>query len=344
EYQKERSASTPPKTKVEKQLARIWQSVLKVEAVHLEDNFFEIGGDSIQSIQVIAKAQKAGLQIAPNHLFEYQNLRALAQFLEQPNTASSNWSSIATINKGGNKTPLFCIHSGAAHVLFYRNLSKYLDAQQPIYALQPKGLDGQEVAHETIEEMATFYIKELKKIQAEGPYAILGTCFSNAVGLEMAHQLKTAGEELKLLLFVDSGPAYLESSLVRGENKTAQRLGKMLKSGNWRAIQKKLKHRLICLNRFLFTRFKNEQQQNLQGTINNLNLLYKRYTWKPIKEEVVLIRSSEFANLEEKDYHIHQWQKLAKKGLEVHVTEGHHLTLFEEPEVQGLAEKIGRLL
>jgi len=341
---KEKTASTPPKSAIEIQLAAIWKAVLKVDVVHLEDNFFEIGGDSIRSIQVIAKAQKEGLKLTPNHLFEYQNLRELAQFLEQPNTASNNWSSVATINSGGNKTPLFCIHSGAAHVFFYRNLSKHLGSQQPVYALQPKGLDGQEVQHDTIEAMATFYIEELKKVQMKGPYAILGTCFSNAVGIEMAHQLKAAGDELELLLFIDSAPAHLQSSLVRGEKKTVQRFSKMLKSGDWKSIQKKLKHRLIYLNRNLFTRFKNEQQQNLQGTINNLNLLYKRYTWQDIDEKVVLIRSSEFANQAEKDYHVSQWQKLAKKGLEVHVVEGHHLTLFEEPEVQGLAKKIGELL
>ncbi|MEM8523602.1 MAG: amino acid adenylation domain-containing protein [Bacteroidota bacterium] len=340
EYRKEKAASTPPETEVEKQLASIWQAVLKVDVVHLEDNFFEIGGDSIRSIQAIAKAQKAGLKLAPNHLFEYQNLRELAQFLEKPKCATNNWSNVATINKGSNRTPLFCIHSGAAHVLFYRNLSKYLDAQQPIYALQPKGLDGQSMQHDSIEAMAAFYLSEMKKVQPEGPYAILGTCFSNAVGLEMAHQLKAAGEELNLLLFVDSAPAHLLSSLVRGENKTAQRLGKMLKDRDWKSIRRKIRNRFIYLNRFLFTRFKNEQQKNLQSTVNSLNLLYKRYTWQAIEEKIVLIRSSEFSNLPEKDYHVHQWQKLAGKGLEVHVVEGHHLTLFEEPEVKGLAEKI----
>ncbi len=325
-----------PKTDLEKQLANIWQQVLKIEKVSATDSFFDIGGDSIKSIQVIGKAGQQGIAIAPNLLFEYPSIRALAAYLTEAET--SNWSSIATLNQRGTRTPLFCIHSGAAHVFFYRSLAKYLGDDQPVYALQPKGLDGKTVRHDSIEAMAAYYIEEIKRIQPEGPYALLGTCFSNAVGLEMAHQLKAAGDEIESLIFVDSGPVYLQNIEERGGNQPMGRFMEMLSAGDWKGIKRKVRNRGIRLQRKIKQPFLEEQQQHLQSTITNLNDLYNRYSWRPINQAVLFIRSTEFANRSDKDYQVEQWQQLSNHQLEIHLVEGHHLTLFEEPEVEGLAQ------
>ncbi|HEY9895478.1 MAG TPA: condensation domain-containing protein, partial [Candidatus Sericytochromatia bacterium] len=68
----------PPRTAVEKVLARIWSDVLRRELVGVEDNFFELGGDSILSLQIISQANQAGLNLAPKHLFQYQTIAELA--------------------------------------------------------------------------------------------------------------------------------------------------------------------------------------------------------------------------------------------------------------------------
>ncbi|MDN5213760.1 condensation domain-containing protein [Fulvivirgaceae bacterium BMA12] len=71
-----------PGTEAEKKLAAIWSEVLNFEPVGIHDNYFEIGGDSILSIQIIAKANKAGLKLKPNALFDHQTIAALAQSAE----------------------------------------------------------------------------------------------------------------------------------------------------------------------------------------------------------------------------------------------------------------------
>ena len=338
-------------TEVEKQLVSIWEKVLGVSPIGLHDNFFEIGGDSIQSIQVMARAQKAGIKLATNQLFEHQTIGELAHFLEKEKNKpltdgeeNSNWSSVVSLNKKGSGTPLFCIHSGGGHVFFYQPLAQHLGKDKSLYALQPKGLDGKETLHNSIEEMADFYIQEMKKVQPAGPYQILGTCFSNAVGLEMANQLQANGEEVNRLIFVDSGPAYLLGAAERGGKQTTRRFVKMLQDGNWNGIQKKLRNRFIRTKQKALAPLENEQEKNLRLTISNLNELYQQYTWKAFAGEIIFIRSTEFAQRKEKDIHLEQWGKLAKGGLEVHVVEGHHKTLFEEPEVKGLAEKIKAVL
>ncbi len=72
------SSYAPPTTQAEQVLAQIWSDVLGLEQVGIHDNFFSLGGDSILSIQVIAKANQAGLHLTPKQLFEHQTIAGLA--------------------------------------------------------------------------------------------------------------------------------------------------------------------------------------------------------------------------------------------------------------------------
>lgn len=332
----------PPATELEKQLASIWQEVLNLEQVGINANFFDIGGDSILSIQIVAKARKAGISLAANQLFEHQTIADLARSIAanqmDPDT------SLVPLKAQGNKPPLFCIHSGGAHVLFYKQLAEHMDADQPVYGLQPKGLAESKNYHTSIEEMAAHYIREIKKVQAVGPYRILGTCFSNALALEMGNQLRAAGEPIDYLFIIDSGPVHLFGDETRGKAATVRRFWDMLKRGDLHRIKSKIISRLST---------ENKQQERLDAVnpdkdfremIENMNAAYTRYHWTPYPGEIHFIRSSEFHNRPDKKYHLQQWRKLAGGGLKVYVVPGHHLTLFKEPEVQGLAQKLSECM
>ncbi|MEZ5039493.1 MAG: amino acid adenylation domain-containing protein [Saprospiraceae bacterium] len=82
----------PASTAIEQQLIAIWEGVLHLHPIGIHDNFFEIGGDSILSIQIIAKARKAGLSMAPNQIFEHQTIAELALFIQasEKNTTQAN--------------------------------------------------------------------------------------------------------------------------------------------------------------------------------------------------------------------------------------------------------------
>jgi amino acid adenylation domain-containing protein/non-ribosomal peptide synthase protein (TIGR01720 family) len=68
-----------PKTEVEEVLSRVWGEVLGRERVGVEENFFEIGGDSILSIQAVARGREAGVEVTPRQMFERQTIAALAE-------------------------------------------------------------------------------------------------------------------------------------------------------------------------------------------------------------------------------------------------------------------------
>ena len=69
---------TAPTTSVEEELSRIWASVLRLEKIGVHDNFFEIGGDSILSIQIVSRAQQAAIRVTPRQIFEHPTIAELA--------------------------------------------------------------------------------------------------------------------------------------------------------------------------------------------------------------------------------------------------------------------------
>ncbi|MEW6734741.1 MAG: amino acid adenylation domain-containing protein, partial [Acidobacteriota bacterium] len=67
-----------PTTPIEEKLIAVWQQVLGIERIGIHDNYFELGGDSIQCIQIVARARQAGLQITTNQMFEHPTVAELA--------------------------------------------------------------------------------------------------------------------------------------------------------------------------------------------------------------------------------------------------------------------------
>ncbi len=67
-----------PRTEYERRLASVWAKVLRLERVGIDDNYFDLGGDSIISIRLVAAAQREGLDLSPRDIFEHQTIAALA--------------------------------------------------------------------------------------------------------------------------------------------------------------------------------------------------------------------------------------------------------------------------
>lgn len=325
-------------------LVKLWEKVIGTRLIGIHDNYFELGGTSLGAIRLFSEIEKHfGKKLSPTLLISKPTIAQLAEVLSEDKNEEV-WSSIIPMKTSGELPPLFCIHSGGAHVLFYQGLAKHISADRPVYAIQPTGIDGEEEHHGSIREMANDYIREMKKVQPQGPYHLIGTCFGNAVGVEMSHQLQKMGEELAVFYVVDSAPAYLEPPSPNGERKPVSRMFKMVQEGNWKGIIRKFKNRYIRLDKRLKAKSRSEQEIELDEIIDSLNDLYVTYKWKPIEDRVVLIRSTEFSQRKDKGFHLKRWQFLALNRLEVFEVDGHHLTLFDEPEVEGLTKTIDRHL
>jgi thioesterase domain-containing protein/acyl carrier protein len=192
-----------PRDSVESQLVKLWESVLD-KPVGIEDDFFELGGTSLIAARLFAQIEEdLKLRIPLVTLVQAPTIKQLAEVIRLPGSPDA-WQSLVTIQPGGDRPPLFCIHGESGHLLMYRSLARYLGPDQPIYGLQPQGLDGKQAPLTRIEDMAARYIKEIQVIQPEGPYFLAGYCMGGTIAFEMAHQLSGLGQRVDLLALLDT--------------------------------------------------------------------------------------------------------------------------------------------
>jgi thioesterase domain-containing protein/acyl carrier protein len=187
-----------------RRLADIWQKLLGVSSIGLDQNYFDLGGDSPLAVQLFAQIEKVfNVKLPLATLFEAPTIEELARILRRE-TSTSGWSPIVAIQPTGSRPPFFCIHGAGGNVLIYRDLSQHLGSDQPFYGLQSLGLDGSRPPLTRIEEMAALYVKEIRRVQSSGPYFIGGYCMGGTIAFEMAQQFRAQGERVALLALFDT--------------------------------------------------------------------------------------------------------------------------------------------
>jgi hypothetical protein len=193
-----------PQTETEKTLATIWEGVLSARPIGRDQNYFELGGNSLLATRLFADIDRVfHLHLPISTLFYAKTIAEFAALIEKHHTGDS-WSSLVPIQPNGSRIPFFCVHGGGGNVLIYRDLSRHLGSDQPFYGFQAQGMDGRQPLLHTIEEMAALYVKEIKQIQPRGPYYLGGYCLGGTIALEMAQQLRASGEEVAIVALFDT--------------------------------------------------------------------------------------------------------------------------------------------
>lgn len=188
-------------TPLEAGLQAIWAETLGVPTVGLHDDFFLLGGDSLQAVQLVLAVQAVlGHSLGPASLIECGTVAAMAALIE----AGAPAECIVPLRAGGARPPFFCVHGISGQVLHLRGLAHYLREEQPFYAIQSVGLDGKRLPLSRIEDMAAHYIAEMRRFQPRGPYYIGGYSMGGWVAFEMTRQLHAAGERVALLALIDA--------------------------------------------------------------------------------------------------------------------------------------------
>jgi thioesterase domain-containing protein/acyl carrier protein len=193
-----------PFTPTEKVLALIWKKTLRVNSVSRNDHFFHLGGKSLDALKLFTKIEeKFGKRLPLSTLLRAPTFSQLAELLDDDSHKPS-WSSLVTIQPEGSKLPLFLVHGAEGNVLLYRDLASYLGLDQPVYGLQSPGLDGGGRLFTKLDEMASYYITEIRDLQPKGPYYLGGYCLGGTVALEMARQLTAQGEQVALVAMIET--------------------------------------------------------------------------------------------------------------------------------------------
>lgn len=190
-----------PRDIFESTLVKIWESVLGFSPIGRRDDFFELGGTSLQSVEVLLHIEeRLGALLPPSVLAEHSTIERLAAALA--GYVVSSPSPLVPLRADGTGRPLFLVHSGQGDVVTFGQLAHRL-AGRPIYGLQSVGLQGEAWPLMSVPAMAHRYLPEILAKDPTGPYLLGGTCMGGMVAFELAQMLVRRGKEVGLLALLD---------------------------------------------------------------------------------------------------------------------------------------------
>ena len=334
-----------PRNPIEETLVEIWQKAFGTSRIGVKDNFFDLGGHSLLSIQIIDQVNRAGLWLTPSQFMQNQTIEQLARVITTARPAGSGeqWSCLVELQPHGLKPPLYLVHSTPGDVLGYLNLINHLGTDQPCYGLQSLGLKDMAAAHARVEAMAAFYLREVIDFQREGPYYLGGWCYGGIVAAEMALQLESMGSKVGGLVLIETPYPRMRS---RQLDYYLGRLGGLLQMGpkGWvQYLKNRLKYRQKMRSGEIDKLF---SLQYTHGPLANREQVY-RLNWKAINEYRMSahprcpIRIFNGDQLEEGYVPDPQglWVKYSK-DIETYLFPGNHLTILKEPGVAPLAKQL----
>jgi acyl transferase domain-containing protein/thioesterase domain-containing protein/acyl carrier protein len=354
-------STAKPEGEVESVLAEWWQELLGVEKVGLDDDFFDLGGHSLVGVRLFAKIKKTyqvDLDLAA--LFEARTIHQLAgviRKLKQPASAEAKtWSALVPIQPNGSRIPIFCVHALGPSLLFYRQLAAYLGPDQPFYALQSPLESQAQTREPSIEELASIYLKELQTFFPEGPYFLGGASLGGLIALEMCQQLNPQGKKPGLLILFDAAVPGCDHHVA----------AKVQLSRHWQNVRNEgpiyLLQRAVSKSEYWWFRLHRKAQAvgsscyQLLGRSLPAGLRYfqveeshkralGRYTVKFYPGKITLLRAADVPDtVGTRRNTTLGWETLAGGGLEIHDVPGGHTSMFEEPNVRALADKLKAIL
>jgi len=195
-----------PQNDFELSLSVAWQKVLKVQKVGVTDNFFDLGGDSLMTVMLVNEMELAsGIKFDIGEVFSSPTIKELVRLQETGGDKVA--TSTVPLQEKGNGLPLFCL----CGIHIYQELANSLGDTQPVYgiyvaqeqAFMDDVMNGKE-PELSVQDLAKSYCEAIRRRQPSGPYRIAGISFGGVLAIETARLLKSAGEEVSVVILLDT--------------------------------------------------------------------------------------------------------------------------------------------
>ncbi|MEU0540097.1 alpha/beta fold hydrolase, partial [Nocardia sp. NPDC005978] len=197
-----------PAAELEVAVCAVFAEVLDRDPVGLDDNFFELGGNSLIAVRLAAELGAAlGRKIPVVLLFTAPTPADIVAELSRSTgdlDAGAAFEVLLPLRPQGAGAPLFCIHPVGGVAWSFAALAAELDEDRPIYGLQSPTLGSDAPLPDSIESWARRYVEEIRAVQPEGPYHLLGWSLGGVLAHAMAVQLQEQGQEVATLAMLDS--------------------------------------------------------------------------------------------------------------------------------------------
>jgi acetoacetyl-CoA synthetase len=338
----------------ESALTQLWEDVLGIAPIGRDEDFIDIGANSISALQLLRRIEaQVGMPLPITLIYGARTIANMAARLQQREFGDT--SDLVLLKSNVTGRPLFIVHAVGGNVMHLANLGKAITHDGPVYAVKARGLSGEAPPLDSVPAMAGAYLESIRAIQPAGPYLLCGHSFGGLVAFEMARQLLLLQERAGSVILLDTRVderywpkmAWINVMI----NLAITRLREIV--GAPRAeMLRHLKTRLQGFGRRLKYRRRKLPGSSLDAAADSLpeNLLRVReaavqamadYYPPYYNGEVVLLRCKVKDPL---SYDATRLWKLACHRLIVHEVRGNHRSFIEEPHLTSLADTIAQAL
>ena len=353
----EAAADVAPRDALEAQLVHVWAKALRRDRIGVTDDFFALGGDSLDAVRIAAMMERwLRVNLPLTTIARHPTIAALAAAIRADDPRAAH-ATVVLLNGGESRRPFFCVPGAGSDAFALVELARALGPEQTFYALQHPGLDGTRPRWLSIEAMAARFLPDLLAVQPHGPYYLGGTSFGGIVAYELARQLRARGETVALLALIETyghdyppvrlqwWPRDLPRLLVRWllpigrKNESSWpnlRLGVVERLERWRA-----RLDLACPGRTVAPPYARRFIYLREVCFR----AHRRYGFPPYDGNAVVFRAEQqppatlYALADDLG-----WGEAVRGGLEYETVPGYHGAHIRAPHVPGLAAALGARL
>lgn len=370
-----RSNYEPPAGPDENKLAGIWEEILGVKDISADEDFFALGGDSLDAVNLVTAIHaNFGVEITINDIYDQPVLRnqaAKISSLKIPAQITSGHPNLVALTGSRGDNRLFLVHAGNGEINNYYELARLLSKDICIYGVRYLA-QGLAPCNLTVATLAARYLKQIKEIQPQGPYYLGGWCLGGTIAFEMARHLEEAGEEVAFLALINSlsprsweGTALFTidternflSEFVCQQDKSylagIKDMEELWQSGcNLLSMDRKAEEKLrqaipddvsITIPNFCRT-----DVSTLIKYLNTIRTLHNaRAFYRPpgmLKTKTCFLEATANDVIAEKDVNLAGWQRYCSEPIHRISVAGDHFSIFNSPNVEQLAAKLIFLL
>jgi amino acid adenylation domain-containing protein len=339
---------------LELRLRDMWEQMLGVSPIGLADNFFALGGHSLLAVEMLTRVEAlTGARLPLTSVLDAPTIRDLVRVVQQSTITPGARPPLVPVQPDGSRTPLFCVPGAGQTALLYGSLAYHLGRNQPVYAIAPDENPSGHAPEVRIEDIAVRCVAELRAQQPTGPYCLAGNSFGGLIAYEMARHLVSTGQTVALLALFDTfNPAvgvtryrYLARGVIYRIRLHLRRLASepdklRYLAARFRSVANILKLLVSQFARRLGnTRGFGWLEGQYDANIRHANgLAYLHYVPGEYPGRLTLFRARQRRALTASD-RLLGWGGCAKE-VDVHEVAGDHWTMFQEPHVRVLAERL----
>jgi len=324
-------------TELEQRVIEVWEEVLQVKNINPNDNFFDLGGHSMLAVNLIFKTEAIfGIRLPFAIFIQAPTVVGFAHQLQQE-TGSATYFTLVPTSPQASSLPLFCVYG----LYLYKPLALALGPDQRTYGIYLEfesdlraGKNTSEAGFEfTVENIASRYIEQIRKIEPSGPYNLAGLSFGGLVAFEIAHQLLEQGEKVNLLALFDTyAPVPMKFHMIKTSLNWARHL-----------YAKKLSHPLdYGQHKFVESK---DKQGSIEDEMEKINVeqiekVMKKYKLRSYPGDIVIYRAEETSRFDMIYPDDLGWKPYVPEGLKIVNVPGDHLSILSDPNVHIIADSI----